>query len=108
MMYLGVCKVFLFVCLAYILCEVVWAPWISDLLSFIIFGKFLAISFSNNFSATLSFSYPPGNSNFKYVIMFNTVLALLDALFSCCYCHCFILLSLWIVVWIISIDRSSS
>lgn len=105
MMYLGVRKVFLFVSLAYILCEVVWAPWISDLLSFIIFGKILAISFSNNFSATLSFSYPPGT---PISSMFNTVLALLDALFSCCYCHCFLLLSLWIVVWIISIDRSSS
>ena len=36
------------------------------------------------------------------------VLALLDALLSCCYCPCFILLSLWIFVQIISIDRSSN
>ena len=52
MMHLGVCKVFVY--LANILCRVVWAPWNSDLLSFIILGKFLAIIFSNNVSAPLT------------------------------------------------------
>ena len=47
------------------------------------------------------------DSKHKYVILFNTVLALLDALLSCCYCPGFIL-SLQIFVQIISIDRSSN
>ena len=52
MMHLGVCKAFVY--LANILCRVVLAPWNSELLSFIILGKFWVIIFSNNVSAPLT------------------------------------------------------